>query len=108
MINRFLRADCISKYSLSCLKIIVCGGALIKPKAQKEMRSILPHVQMLQGYGRYHFNVIKYEIKYQYIIKTRQYISLNKFFIAEIRLFILLLCRNDGTRWNCDITIATT
>ncbi|GAB1860346.1 Luciferin 4-monooxygenase [Camponotus japonicus] len=51
MINRFLRAGYIKKYSLSCLKVIVCGGAIIKPKAQKEMRSILPHVQVLQGYG---------------------------------------------------------
>ncbi|KMQ86959.1 luciferin 4-monooxygenase [Lasius niger] len=51
MINRFLRAGYIKKYSLTSLKVIICGGAIIKPKAQKEMRCILPHVQMLQGYG---------------------------------------------------------
>ncbi|XP_072764890.1 uncharacterized protein [Anoplolepis gracilipes] len=51
MINRFLKAGYVKKYSLSCLKVIVCGGAIIKPKVQEEMRSILPHVQMLQGYG---------------------------------------------------------
>lgn len=60
MINRFLKAGYVKKYSLSSLKVIHCGGAIIKPKTQKEMRRILPHVQMLQSYGRYHSNVMKY------------------------------------------------
>lgn len=51
MVNRFLKAGYIKKYSLLSLKFIICGGAIIKPKTQKEMRSILPHVQILQGYG---------------------------------------------------------
>ncbi|KMQ87291.1 luciferin 4-monooxygenase [Lasius niger] len=51
MISRFLRAGYIKKYPLSSLKVIVCGGAAMKLKAQEEMRRILPHVQMLQAYG---------------------------------------------------------
>ncbi|KMQ89861.1 luciferin 4-monooxygenase [Lasius niger] len=51
MINRFLKAGYIRKYSLLSLKNIICGGAILKPKTQKEMKCILPHVEMLQGYG---------------------------------------------------------
>ncbi|XP_029176790.1 4-coumarate--CoA ligase 1-like [Nylanderia fulva] len=51
MINRFLKTDYLRKYSLSTLKIINSGGAVIDPKVQEEIKHILPHVQMLQGYG---------------------------------------------------------
>ncbi|XP_018393717.1 PREDICTED: uncharacterized protein LOC108772644 [Cyphomyrmex costatus] len=51
MINRFVRAGYIKKYSLPSLKVILGGGAIIKPKVQEELRRTLPHVQILQGYG---------------------------------------------------------
>ncbi|CAL1680762.1 unnamed protein product [Lasius platythorax] len=51
MINRFLKAGYIKKYSLSSLKNIICAGTILKPKAQEEMRCILPHVEMSQSYG---------------------------------------------------------
>ncbi|KAL0124905.1 hypothetical protein PUN28_006636 [Cardiocondyla obscurior] len=51
MINRFVRAGHAKNYSLPSLKIILGGGAIIKPKVQEELRSALPHVQILQGYG---------------------------------------------------------
>jgi len=51
MINRFLKAGYIRKYSLSSLKNIIYGGAILKPKTQEEIKCILPHVEMLQGYG---------------------------------------------------------
>lgn len=60
MFHRFGKAGCIKKYSLSSLKTITCGGALIKPEIQKELKSILPHTQILQGYGKYTYNAIKY------------------------------------------------
>ncbi|KAL0124897.1 hypothetical protein PUN28_006635 [Cardiocondyla obscurior] len=51
MLNRFLKAGFANNYSLSSWKILIVGGALIKPKVQEEMRRVLPHVTMLQGYG---------------------------------------------------------
>lgn len=66
MMSRFLRADCVKKYPLSSLKVIIFGGAAMKAKTQEDMRHILPHVHLLQGYGKYLFNVIKY---YKYNIK---------------------------------------
>ncbi|XP_018338190.1 PREDICTED: uncharacterized protein LOC108746126 [Trachymyrmex septentrionalis] len=51
MINRFVRAGYVKNYSLLSLKVILGGGAIIKPKVQKELRHYLPHVQILQGYG---------------------------------------------------------
>ncbi|KAL6434387.1 hypothetical protein ACFW04_006056 [Cataglyphis niger] len=71
MISRFLRADCVKKYPLSSLKVIIFGGAGMKAKTQEDMRRILPHVHMLQGFGKCLFNVIKY-YKYQNI-KHRNY-----------------------------------
>jgi acyl-coenzyme A synthetase/AMP-(fatty) acid ligase len=52
MINRFLRAGYIKKYSLSSLKVILGGGAILKPKVQEELKDLLPHVQMFQAYGK--------------------------------------------------------
>lgn len=60
MLNRFVKADYVKKYSLSSLKVIISGGAIIKEKVQKELKSILPHVQILQGYGKYRYNTIEY------------------------------------------------
>jgi len=60
MTNRFLRAGYIKKYSLSSLKVIMCGGAVLKPKVQEELRCILSHVHIFQGYGKYHYNTLKY------------------------------------------------
>lgn len=57
MLNRFLKADYIKKYSLSSLKTIIYGGAVINPKGQEELKRTLPHVHILQAYGKY--NVIK-------------------------------------------------
>ncbi|XP_011872345.1 PREDICTED: 4-coumarate--CoA ligase 1-like [Vollenhovia emeryi] len=51
MINRFVRAGYVKKYSLPSLKVILGGGAIIKPKVQEDLKSALPHVQILQGYG---------------------------------------------------------
>ncbi|XP_072764909.1 uncharacterized protein [Anoplolepis gracilipes] len=51
MTTRFLKAGYIKNYSLSSLKVILCGGAILNPKVQKELRCILPHVQILQSYG---------------------------------------------------------
>ncbi|EGI64551.1 Luciferin 4-monooxygenase, partial [Acromyrmex echinatior] len=51
MINRFLKAGYVKKYSLPSLKIIMSTGAIIKPKVQEELKCILPHVDILQGYG---------------------------------------------------------
>ncbi|KAG5311844.1 4CLL7 protein, partial [Acromyrmex insinuator] len=51
MINRFVRAGYVKNYSLPSLKVILGGGAIIKPKIQEELRRCLPHVQILQGYG---------------------------------------------------------
>ncbi|XP_012523071.1 4-coumarate--CoA ligase 1 [Monomorium pharaonis] len=51
MINRFLKAESIKKYSLLSLKVILGGGAIIKPKVQEELRRTLPHVEIVQGYG---------------------------------------------------------
>ncbi|XP_018369931.1 PREDICTED: 4-coumarate--CoA ligase-like 7 [Trachymyrmex cornetzi] len=51
MINRFVRAGYVKEYSLPSLKVILGGGAIIKPKVQEELRRCLPHVQILQGYG---------------------------------------------------------
>ncbi|GAB1863717.1 Luciferin 4-monooxygenase [Camponotus japonicus] len=51
MINRLLKTDYVKKYPLSSLKTILCGGAIMKLKAQEDMKHILPHVQILQAYG---------------------------------------------------------
>ncbi|XP_072767551.1 luciferin 4-monooxygenase-like [Anoplolepis gracilipes] len=51
MINRFLKASYVTKYPLSFLKVIFYSGAIMKLKAQEDMKRILPHVQMLQTYG---------------------------------------------------------
>ncbi|XP_067211658.1 uncharacterized protein [Linepithema humile] len=51
MINRFLRAGYVKKYSLPSLRIIFGGGAILKPKSQEELRRLLPHVEILQAYG---------------------------------------------------------
>ncbi|XP_029664069.1 4-coumarate--CoA ligase 1-like isoform X2 [Formica exsecta] len=51
MISRFLRAGYVNKYPLSSLKVIVYGGAAMKPKTQEDIKRILPHVHMIQGYG---------------------------------------------------------
>jgi len=58
MINRLLRSNYVQKYSLSSLKVISGGGTVIKPKVQEELRRALPHVQILQGYGKYRYNKI--------------------------------------------------
>lgn len=58
MINRFLRAGYVKKYSLSSLKIILGGGAILKPKVQEEMRCLLPHVKVFQAYGKNNFCAI--------------------------------------------------
>ncbi|XP_036138313.1 4-coumarate--CoA ligase 1 [Monomorium pharaonis] len=50
-INRFVRAGYAEKYSLPSLKVILGGGAILKPKVQEELRRTLPYVQILQGYG---------------------------------------------------------
>lgn len=60
MINRFVRAGYAKKYSLLSLKAILGGGAIIKSKVQEALKRDLPHVQILQGYGKYRYNVIKY------------------------------------------------
>ncbi|XP_025262010.1 4-coumarate--CoA ligase 1-like [Camponotus floridanus] len=51
MIGRFLKAGYIKKYSLSSLEVIICGGAILKSKIQEEIKCVLPHVQILQGYA---------------------------------------------------------
>ncbi|RLU17285.1 hypothetical protein DMN91_009518 [Ooceraea biroi] len=51
MTNRFLKAGFAEKYPLSSLKIILCGGAILKAKAQEELKRVLPQVQVLQAYG---------------------------------------------------------
>ncbi|XP_029155965.1 4-coumarate--CoA ligase 1-like isoform X2 [Nylanderia fulva] len=51
MINRFLKAGYAKKYSLSSLAVVICTGAIIKPKVQEEIRCILPYAQMLQGFA---------------------------------------------------------
>jgi len=59
MINRLFRSGYIQKYSLSSLKVIISGGAPIKSEVQKELRRILPHVQISQSYGKYSYGAIK-------------------------------------------------
>ncbi|EGI64552.1 Luciferin 4-monooxygenase [Acromyrmex echinatior] len=51
LLNRFLRSEYIQKYPLSSLKVIKCGGSLLKSKVQENLRHVLPHVQILQCYG---------------------------------------------------------
>ncbi|XP_036138799.1 4-coumarate--CoA ligase 1 isoform X2 [Monomorium pharaonis] len=51
MINRLLKADCMKKYSLSSVKVIMSSGSIIKSEVQEELRRILPHAQIVQGYG---------------------------------------------------------
>ncbi|XP_032691423.1 4-coumarate--CoA ligase 1-like [Odontomachus brunneus] len=51
MTNRFLKAGHVKNYSLSSLKIIFCGGAILKMESQKELQRVLPHVEVLQAYG---------------------------------------------------------
>lgn len=53
MLNRFVRAGYAKKYSLPSLKVILGGGAIIKPKVQEELKNVLPHVRMVQAYGKY-------------------------------------------------------
>jgi len=60
MINRLLGSGYVQKYPLSSLKVILGSGALIKPKVQEEFRRILPHVQILQCYGKCRHNAMKY------------------------------------------------
>lgn len=69
MINRFARAGYIKKYSLSSLKTILFGGAIIKPKGQEKLKCTLPHVSILQAYGKYRYNAIKRQYILMYIIK---------------------------------------
>lgn len=38
----------------------------MKPKTQEDIKRTLPHVHMIQGYGKYFFKIIKY---YKYNIK---------------------------------------
>ncbi|XP_011690711.1 PREDICTED: uncharacterized protein LOC105451753 [Wasmannia auropunctata] len=51
MVNRLVKAGYVKKYSLSSLKLIMCGGAIIKSEVHEELRNILPHVHILHGYG---------------------------------------------------------
>ncbi|XP_071639660.1 luciferin 4-monooxygenase-like [Temnothorax longispinosus] len=51
MLNRFLKAGYVKKYSLLSLETIVYGGATTKSKVKEELKRILPHVQILQCYG---------------------------------------------------------
>ncbi|XP_012059695.1 PREDICTED: 4-coumarate--CoA ligase 1-like [Atta cephalotes] len=51
LLNRFLKASCIKKYPLSSLKVIIYGGAIMNKKVQEKLKYILPHIQILQGYG---------------------------------------------------------
>ncbi|RLU17736.1 hypothetical protein DMN91_009973 [Ooceraea biroi] len=51
MVNRFLKAGFAAKYPLSSLKVILSGGAILKAKAQEELKRVLPQVQVLQSYG---------------------------------------------------------
>ncbi|KAL6261338.1 hypothetical protein P5V15_006436 [Pogonomyrmex californicus] len=51
MINRFVKGSYIKNYSLSSLKYIITGGAILKSKVQEELKNILPHVAIYQGYG---------------------------------------------------------
>jgi len=51
MINRFIRSGYPTKYTLSSLHYIFCGGSILKSKLQDELRSILPHILIAQGYG---------------------------------------------------------
>ncbi|KAL6423483.1 hypothetical protein ACFW04_010216 [Cataglyphis niger] len=55
MMNRSLKAGYIKKFSLSSLKVITFSGAKINAKVQEEMRCILPHVEILQVFGRFLF-----------------------------------------------------
>ena len=50
--NRLNQSGYIQKYSLSSLKTIVFDGASIRPK--EEVRHLLPHVQILQCYGKHY------------------------------------------------------
>lgn len=60
MLNRFVRAGYVKKYSLPTLKLILVGGSILKQKVQEALRQTLPHVQIVQGYGKYRYNAIKY------------------------------------------------
>jgi len=35
------------------LKVIIYGGAIMDKKVQEKLKYILPHIQILQGYGKY-------------------------------------------------------
>lgn len=61
MTSRFLKAGHVRNYSLPSLKIIFCGGAILKLETQRELRHLLPHVQILQGYGKYCIRAINYQ-----------------------------------------------
>jgi len=52
MTNRFLRSGYATKYSLSSLQIIACAGATLQTKTQEILKLILPHIEVLQGYGK--------------------------------------------------------
>jgi len=85
MINRFLRAGYVKKYSLLSLRVILNGGAILKPKIQEELKRLLPHVHILQFYGK-NFGATKLEIRYFGISKT----------IKSIAMRLVHLFRNDG------------
>ncbi|XP_020290445.1 4-coumarate--CoA ligase 1-like [Pseudomyrmex gracilis] len=51
MMSRFLKAGYIKNYSLSSLKVILVGGAILKPSVQEDLKNLLPHVDILQAYG---------------------------------------------------------
>lgn len=57
MINRLVGSDYIKKYSLQSLKVILSGGTSINPKVQEKLKYTLPHVQVSQCYGKYHYRV---------------------------------------------------
>lgn len=52
MTNRFLKAGYVKNYSLPSLKLIFCGGAILKVESQRKLQRALPHVDVMQGYGK--------------------------------------------------------
>ncbi|XP_011632279.1 4-coumarate--CoA ligase-like 7 [Pogonomyrmex barbatus] len=51
MTNRFVKGNHIKNYSLLSLKNILVTGAILTPKMQQDLRNMLPHVGICQGYG---------------------------------------------------------
>ncbi|XP_014487959.1 PREDICTED: 4-coumarate--CoA ligase 1-like [Dinoponera quadriceps] len=51
MTNRLIKAGYVKNYSLLSLKMIFCGGAILHQETQRDLKHILPHVEILQGYG---------------------------------------------------------